>query len=117
MKKLSLCMCIAGFSIACGSSSPNTPTPVPVVTVPLCESRSTATLTIGNRSAGSTYTVSWDGSTRVTLGPGQTSPEYTEAAGVAHTLVYKYSNSSQLACTTSFPTMAACSSHTFTCSF
>jgi hypothetical protein len=107
----------AVVTTACGGSSA-APTPVvPAVVVPACQSNNTATMTLGNTSLNSTYTVSWDGSTRVTLGPGQTSPVYTEAASVPHTLTFRFSNSTQLACSSSTPTLAQCSSNTFTCKF
>ena len=102
---------------ACAGGS-DAPTPlVPAVVVPACQSNNTASVTFGNTSLNSTYTVLWDGSTRVTLGPGQSSPVYTEAASVTHTLTFRFSNSTALACSTSTPTLAQCTSSTFTCKF
>ena len=117
-KTFYLGVCLAAIiTTSCGGSSA-APTPVvPSVVVPACQTNNTATVTLGNTSVNSTYTVSWDGSTRVTLGPGQSSPVYTEAAGVPHTLTFRFSNSSLLACSTSSPTLAQCSSNTYTCKF
>ena len=102
---------------ACGgTSSPVTPTPV-VVVAPLCQTRNTAEITFGNTSLNSTYSVVFDGVSRVTLAPGQTSQVYTEAAGVQHKVDFKYSNSSLLACNTSTPVWAQCTNQTISCKF
>lgn len=80
-----------------------------------CAVNGTAQVQFSNRSANSTYSIVWDGSVMATLAPGVTSEFFTVAAG-NHTLTFKYSNSSDLACTESTPNLAQCSSMVYWCS-
>jgi len=81
----------------------------------LCEANNTAKIRFANKSTNKTYTIVWDGVTKTTLGPGETSVYYTESAD-QHTLQFKYANSSTEACTTSSPTLAQCSQQEIYCS-
>ena len=112
-RMLALVVCVAALSCGGTTSSPTTPT---TPTVSACQSNNTATVTFENRSASNkTYTVVWDGSNLTTLAPTQKSQAYTVAAGVQHTLTFKVTNSSALACSTSSPTLAQCSSNNYWC--
>lgn len=81
-----------------------------------CSSNNTASISFGNRSNNSTYTIIWDGATKATIGPGQTSAPFDAAAGVAHTLLFRFSNTSTTACSASSPVPAQCSSPVYSCS-
>lgn len=83
--------------------------------VQTCAANGTAQVQFSNRSASSTYSIVWDGSTMATLAPGVTSEFYTVAAG-SHTLAFKYSNSANYACSESTPNLAQCSSMVYWCS-
>jgi hypothetical protein len=79
----------------------------------------TSSVRFENRSnTNATYDIIWDGSKTNTLAPSQMSDSRTVAAGVQHTLSFVVTNSGgRLACTTSTPTPAQCSSHTYSCTF
>lgn len=79
-----------------------------------CAVNNTAQIQFSNRSANSTYSVIWDGSIITTLSSGVTSGFYTVAAG-QHTLTFRYSNSTNDACTQSTPNLAQCSSVVYWC--
>lgn len=81
-----------------------------------CQVNNTATVTIGNRSASASHDVIWDGIGLGTLGPGQNSNPIVAAAGVPHTLSARIANTSRLACATSTPILAQCSTPVITCS-
>jgi hypothetical protein len=99
------------ISPACAGSTKSPTSPASA-----CQTNNTATVTFENRSAsGLTYSVVWDGSTWTTLAPSVKSAEYTVAAGVQHTLTFKIANSNELACSTSTPTLAQCSSANYWC--
>ena len=80
---------------------------------PPCQQNNTASVTFENRSNSSTYDVIWDGSRIGSIGPGA-SISRTVAAG-QHTLVFKFSNTSNNACSQSTPNPAQCSSQTYSC--
>lgn len=82
-----------------------------------CEVNNTAIVTFSNKSASSTYAVLWDGSIITTLAPGETSESYTVSAGIQHTLLFRYSNSTTAACSQSTPTLAQCSSINYFCTY
>lgn len=115
--KLALSMFAIVVLTACsGSKSPVAPAPI-VPVVPECQAHNTATITFGNQSINSTYTIAWDGTIVATLGPGQYSKVFTEAAGVAHLMQFKYSNSNLNACSSSTPTLVQCSTNSYSCKF
>jgi hypothetical protein len=120
VRRLLLFVCAAtGLFAACGGSpAPSAPTVTLAQTsTPSCQANSTAQIAFSNRSTTATYTIVWDGASRVTLAPGATSPTYTEAANVAHTLQFLFSGTTSLACSNSSPTLAQCSTNnTLSCS-
>lgn len=105
------------FASACGSSPVPTVPTVVAPPIPACQANNTASITFGNRSAGTTQTVFWDGLGVATLTPGQNSGAITAAAGVAHRLETRITNSSLLACAISNPVPAQCSAPLYTCAF
>ncbi len=107
---------VALLSAACGSSPPVAPTPPPPV-IPVCQANNTASVSFGNRSAATTHDIFWDGLRVATVTPGQTSSPITVAAGAAHTLQFRITNTSTLACSTSSPIPAQCSTPVYTCAF
>lgn len=104
------------MSLACTDSSPTTSTPT--TTLQACMVDNTAKITFENRSTSNkTYDIVWDGSRMTTLWPTQKSATYTEAAGVTHSLQFKITNSSQVACSTSRPILVVCTSQTYWCTY
>jgi hypothetical protein len=84
-----------------------------------CELNNTGSISFGNRSTSTTYNIVWDGVQIVSgLAPGVTSPPRDEAAGVAHTLIFRDTlNRSGRGCAQSTPILIKCQSQTLTCSF
>ncbi len=83
-----------------------------------CETNNTALVSFRNNSnTNRTYNVIWDGVNRATITPGSESEKFTVAAGVQHTLVFRYTNTNTNACTPSTPTLAQCSNMWFNCTF
>jgi len=112
-----LAAAICASLCACGSdipTAPPTPTPTPI---PACQVNHTGTLILGNSSSHSTMDVILNGLVQGTVSPGQQLPPREVAAAVAHTVDFRYTNSSRLACATSHPIIAQCSSQTINCSF
>lgn len=108
---------LAGFLLISGASFLLSGCPfVPDLFAEKCKKDNTAEIAFQNNStiAGNTYSVVWNGATRVTLSPGSLSQAYTEAAGVQHTLSFRKSNGT-LACTTSTPILTQCTSRTISC--
>jgi hypothetical protein len=104
------------MSLACTNSSPTTSTPT--TTLQACLVDNTAKITFENRSTSNkTYDIVWDGSRIATLSPTQKSDTYTEAAGVTHSLQFKVTNSSQVACSTSHPVLVVCSAQNYWCTY
>jgi hypothetical protein len=102
---------------ACGSS-PAVPTPTPVAVVTDCQQRNSALVTLENRSTtNSTYTIPVG--RQHSDGPRARTTEhtYTKAASVAHTMQFRYTNTSLAACSTSTPTLVQCSTNTYWCTF
>ena len=84
------------------------------VTTPACQSNNTADVRFyGGSLTGATHTVVWDGVTVATVAPGQYSSYTAQAAGL-HSLSFKFANGT-LACTTAYPNLAQCTSHTYYC--
>lgn len=92
------------------------PTPI-APSVPACQTNNTASVSFGNRSANTTQDIFWDGLKTATLAPGQTSAGLTSAAGTAHQLVFRITNTSTLACVTSNPVPIRCDVPVYTCAF
>jgi len=81
-----------------------------------CEANGTGEITFGNNSnTNSTYDIIWDGAKIATIAPGQESDVFTVAASIQHTLVFQFTNTSDLACTASTPVIAQCDSRIFSC--
>ena len=81
-----------------------------------CETNNTALIRFGNNSnTNSTYNVIWDGSNLVTITPGTESQQFTVAAGVQHTLVFRITNTNNNACSPSTPTLSQCAARIFSC--
>ena len=110
---LVLIVLLSMMTVACGGSkSAMAPTPV----VPVCQSNNTATLTFENRTANRTHDLYLDNANAALLGPGQTSRAFTVAAGVQHSVVWRYTNTYLSACVTT-PIPAVCSSQLYFCAF
>jgi hypothetical protein len=107
------------FVVACGQS-PAAPTPVPPPPpVAACVTNNTAEIAFGNRSNTITMDIILDGIKMMSISPiapGATSSYLTVAASVAHTVQFRYTNLSTLACSTASPVFSQCSSQTMTCS-
>lgn len=113
MKRLIYAAAAVLLATACGSDSPTAPPPV---VVPLCQSANTATIAFGNRSTtNSTFDLVIDGVRRGAIGPGDTSAPFTLAAGVSHTIVAVFTNTTTTACS-STPVPVQCTTQTLTCS-
>lgn len=100
----------------CGgnSSTPTAPTPAPVAA---CVTNNTADVTFENRFSSSSLDIIWDG-VKLNLSPvapNTTSSSLTVAAGVAHTLLYRYAGTNTTACTQSSPVLAQCSTFKYWC--
>lgn len=67
-----------------------------------------------NQSSRTTYNVVWDGSDIGAIRPSQ-SIEFDTGSG-AHTLLFRFSNNGQPACSEARPNLAAGSSRVFSCS-
>lgn len=101
--------------VSCSNDS--APTTPPTPPIPDCEKYGTAQITFENKSgSNTTYDVVWDGAKITTIAPGTKSQEYTELAGT-HTLLYKITNTSWVACSFSSPVLVECQSYTSSCSF
>jgi hypothetical protein len=126
MMRTTLTLLAVLLMTACGgdagkrTTTPTAPTP-PVAPAPppppACQSNSTAVVRFGNTSRATTQTIFWDGLNVATLAPGQTSGDMTTAAGVAHRLETRITNSTTLACSVSTPIPSVCGNHTYTCAF
>ena len=82
-----------------------------------CQANNTAKLVFRNVSnSNSTYDLIWDGSKIFTIAPGAETDTLTTAAGVQHIMQFKFTNSSNNACTQGTPTLAQCSRSWFSCS-
>jgi hypothetical protein len=83
---------------------------------PACQSNNTAWVTFGNRSTTTAQDVIWDGvRTASGIQPGQNSPEFSVAAGVPHTLLFRVANSTRSACSQGSPVIAQCERRLLTC--
>jgi ABC-type Fe3+-hydroxamate transport system substrate-binding protein len=96
---------------ACGDDGPTTPS------TPACERNNTATITLQNRNASNlTYDVYVDAGRVAVLAPGQDSSPQTVAAGVQHSVIWYYTNTSLQACFVN-PIPVRCSTQAYFCSF
>ena len=84
--------------------------------IPQCEANGTAEIYFINKSnTNSTYDIIWNGVKIATVAPGQESERFTVAATVQHTLVFKLTNTGDLACTASTPVLSQCAEMYFDC--
>ena len=112
-----LAIVFAFFATAACSKSPAAPTVQPTpIPMPACQANQTATVTFKNTARSSTHTVLLDGVTVATLAPGQESARLTAAASVAHTVEFRVTNTTRLACVTTHPIWAICANEGLTCS-
>lgn len=113
-----LVVALSLLAISCGSNTPTAPTPPPPPPVPACQANNTASVTFRNDSRSTTQDIYWDGLKYFTLAPGQTStPPLVVAAGVAHRLEPRITNTNNLACQASSPIPAICSTPLYFCAF
>ena len=81
-----------------------------------CEVNQTAQVRFTNLSnTNSTHDVIWDGSKIATIAPGDTTNYFTVTANIEHTLQFKFTNTSDPACTESKPILAQCRFNIFWC--
>jgi hypothetical protein len=117
-----LAMALATMTAACGSDSPVAPTPVaPVVPVapviPACQANHTASASFQNASS-KTLDIVLDGGVIGTLTPGQSGLTRVVAASVAHSIVFRVTNTTVSACAAFNPIPVECSSPVYaSCSF
>jgi hypothetical protein len=71
---------------------------------------------INHSNSNSTYDIIWDGVKIATVTPNQSSNVFTFSANVQHTLVFRYTNTSNNACTPSTPYLTQCAQLWFDCS-
>jgi len=101
-----------------GSPSPPSPTPTPTPTpVAACVTNNTASVRFANNSPNAQYNVIWDGFQWTTLGLKVTSQYYEVQAGVAHTLIFRFTHNNQNACTPANPVPLQCNSYTYSCDY
>lgn len=85
---------------------------------PLCEVNKTGEVYFINHSnSNSTYDIIWDGVKIATIVPNQSSQVFTYPANVQHTLVFRFTNTSNNACTSSTPYLTQCQKLWFDCSY
>lgn len=106
---------MAFVAAACSKNSPTAPTQSPPPVVPSCQTNNTASIAFENKFPSTTLDIVWDGAKIVTLTPGATSSPFTFAAGVAHTLRFQITNTTQLACTQIAPVLTMCGTGTYFC--
>jgi hypothetical protein len=83
-----------------------------------CEVNKTGEVYFINHSkSNSTYDIIWDGVKIATITPAQNSQVFTYSANVQHTLVFRYTNTSNNACTQSTPYLTQCQKSWFDCSY
>lgn len=112
MKPAVLLILFAVSVVGCSGKNPAAPAPIPA-----CQTNNTATLTLSNTSTtNTTQTHTIDGITAATLAPGQSSQPFTLAAGVAHTVTSKVTNTNAVACNPATPILIQCENRTISCS-
>lgn len=83
---------------------------------PACQTNNTADVRFyGGSATGLTNTVVWDGSVVATVAPGQYSSYTAQNAG-PHVLFFRNAATGAQVCSTAYPNLAQCSSHTYYCS-
>lgn len=106
-------ICIVSFT-SCTTEEDTPPPPPPP---PLCETNDTGEVFFSNTSnSNSTHDIIWDGVKIATVAPNQSSQVFTYSAGVPHTLVFRFTNTSDDACTASTPILTQCQQQGFSCS-
>ena len=103
------------FSLMGCSDSADVVAPPPPTTLQ-CQVNNTGKLVFRNQSnTNATYDLIWDGSKLYTIAPGSETDTLVTAAGVQHTLLFQFTNSSNNACNAATPTLAQCSNGWFSC--
>lgn len=64
-----------------------------------------------------TYDIIWDGSKLTTVAPGQSSATYEESCEVQHTLEFRITNTSTLACSASTPSLECGTTVYYSCTY
>ncbi len=101
------------LSLMACSDSENVAAPSPTLS---CQVNNTAKLVFRNQSnTNATYDLLWNGSKLFTIAPGSESDTLVTAAGIQHTLLFQFTNSSNNACNPATPTLAQCSNGWFSC--
>jgi len=81
-----------------------------------CETNQTGEVFFSNISnTNRTYDIIWDGVKIATVTPGNDSEIFTYAANIQHTLEFRFTNSTTLACTASTPVLSQCQRVFFNC--
>lgn len=81
-----------------------------------CELNQTGEIYFINKSnTNSTYDIIWDGAKLTTLAPGETSSTYSVSANITHTLLFRFTNTSNDACTPSSPVIPQCQTFFYSC--
>lgn len=101
---------ILALPLLVGGCEPDPTEPEPP---PDCERNHTASVAFKNNSDRTTYDVIWDGSRIGTIRPGKSTTR-TVSAG-RHSMVFRFANTRQNACSSASPSIAQCSSRCFTC--
>lgn len=89
--------------------------PEPPPPEPACQRFNTADVSFENRSGRSTYDVILDGAGIGSIGPGRSITQ-TVAAGVEHSVLFRFANTAAPACTEARPVWIRCTSNTLSCS-
>lgn len=111
-----VCVCLMLGSMGCSKKSETAPTPV--TPKPACETNNTAKVQYQNRSnISATYDIFIDGGKAATIAPAADSAIFDVAAGVQHTILFRYTNTTNSACAPFTPALAQCSSTAFSCAF
>jgi len=83
-----------------------------------CEVNRTGEVYFINQSnSNRTYDIIWDGVKITTVAPNQQSDVFTYSANVKHSLIFRYTNTSDNACTPSEPILNQCRKIGFSCSY
>jgi len=114
MRRVIVLTVLLATNACSGDDTPTAPTPPPVAA---CQANNTAGLAFHNHSTTRTYTITFNGASVATLGPGQVTGAQDVAAGTTHTVTFLYANTSTLACQPFTPNLARCSVTTLACAF
>ncbi|HAW51333.1 MAG TPA: hypothetical protein DCX54_03235 [Flavobacteriales bacterium] len=71
---------------------------------------------INQSNSNRTYDIIWDGAKLTTVAPNQESAVYTFSANVKHTLIFRFTNTADNACSMSEPILSQCKRVWYSCS-